>query len=156
MIIENFKLFCVYIIGVYLLISICIKILWDVRNQYREQKRKKKIYYFFVNPGKKKKKLLKCMMRYSRNDILFDYICIGFAKEKMNCEEYREYINQIFKYKIKNTPNSDTYTRCLIIKNIIRCKMNSEFYKDYIKRYEDKSMLEQMWLKVGRESYVQK
>ena len=150
MVIHNFYIVVWYLLCTYFLLCICIKVFVDwVKTKMHRKNRMYIQEFFYLHPELIDKKAAKRILKYSKDDIIFDYICECYFGLKKS-EEFKKInyeidflMRRIFKQKIQLLAKNDFMVKYLLLKNIHKSGFELKKFDDYIPEYMNKSKSKQ-------------
>lgn len=152
MIIHEFYIIAWYALWMYFLLCICVKLFADNRKNKSISRNQRYIRKFFlVYIDQMDPKSAKRILKYSRNDILFDDICECYFAQRDSevFESVRFEIDglmiRIFEQKLRSLPEKDLLLRYLLLNNIHRSGFELKRFEDSLPEYMKRAKSEQVW-----------
>lgn len=157
MIIYNSYILIWYGLWLYLLLCLCIKVFIDCHKRRHYVRKQHHIHkFFFAHPEYVNKRVAKHILKYSKDDLLFVYICECYFHLKQSEQSKINYetnilMKRIFKQKLRLAPKDDLLLRKLIFKNIY--KFEAKDYGNCTAGDSEKTTLEYVEQKELKNAY---
>lgn len=161
MIIHNIYIIAWYILWTYFLICICIKLFAD-RKEYRRCRKKQEYIqkFFSMYTNSIHPKTIKRILKYSKDDILFDNICECYFDLKRTKgvdaipSDLKYLMGEIFKQKIQSLPENDLLLQYLLLINIYKSGLESEIFNSTQPQYIKTRAAKQLWSDTYRKKII--
>lgn len=153
MTIKHFFITAGYAFWAYIMLYIFIKLIIDTGIKHTQHKRIKKIDEFFMceNFHNVKKADIARIFSYAQDNFLFEYICEKYLELSDTFTQHQKryaktILKKIIEFKIKKTPERNNLTRCLLIRYINSCSINSPTISKFLSQCKTGCKIERQWI----------
>ena len=146
--IKNYYIIALYVLWSYVLLCVCIKLQKDSLKRKLEVKKKEQIRAFLSSETfyETKKREVRKIRQYSNDKMLFEYLCVQYLRERDKYLEkesflYYNFIEDIIHRKIKKTSHKDVIGRCLLLRMIFICHIESTKINTFLMEFTQEKRL---------------